>query len=244
MFVADKDFQAGYIACQQGQSRESCPLLFDAKPRNMWMHGYDFAELEKSENPPEDELKRVERSPFDQGREAFKQGVDYADNPYGEGDLFGTPEEKETNLSNRDWHSGWSWEKAGGGTVEPPKRQPTPGVYDPRNVVYRGTLYLPGVYPGEGKAPAEPNGGFVSYYLASVEHPQRKEQPAYTAECEDISRALQMTPDEFCEFKAIWRTAAARLGNTKPGHNAVYDAQKRVHYATISLAIEMRKQSK
>lgn len=85
------------------------------------------------------------------------------------------------------------------------------------------------------------NGGFVNYYLVSVPYPQRTEQPAYTAECEDITSALQLTPDEFCEFKAIWRTAAARLGNGKPDQKAVYDAEKRVHYANRSLLWEKRK---
>lgn len=83
-------------------------------------------------------------------------------------------------------------------------------------------------------------GGLSNYYLAPVMFPQRKEQPAYIAECEDITEALKMTPDEFCEFKAIWRTAAARLGNGKPGTKAVYDAEKRVHYAGRSLLTEQR----
>ena len=78
-------------------------------------------------------------------------------------------------------------------------------------------------------------GGFTNYYLAQVGHPQREEQPAYQAECEDIIRALNMTFDEGCEFKAIWRTAAARLGNGKPGQKAIYDAEKRVHYAQACL---------
>lgn len=81
-------------------------------------------------------------------------------------------------------------------------------------------------------------GGRVNYYLATVTHPQRESQPAYNAECEDIAQALRMSPDEFCEFKAIWRTAAARLGNGKPGQTAVYDAEKRVHYAGRSLKYE------
>lgn len=85
---------------------------------------------------------------------------------------------------------------------------------------------------------AELTGGKVNYYLARVEHPRREEQPAYQAECEDIISALGMTFDEGCEFKAIWRTAAARLGNGKPGSNAVYDAEKRVHYAKNSLRTE------
>lgn len=78
-------------------------------------------------------------------------------------------------------------------------------------------------------------GGFTNYYLAQVDHPQREEQLPYQAECEDIIRALNMTFDEGCEFKAIWRTAAARLGNGKPGQKAEYDAEKRVHYAQACL---------
>jgi hypothetical protein len=81
-------------------------------------------------------------------------------------------------------------------------------------------------------------GRLSNYYVVDVRHPQR-DKPAYIAECEDITHALQMTPDEFCEFKAIWRTAAARLGNGKPGRTqldqAIYDAEKRVHYAERSL---------
>lgn len=79
------------------------------------------------------------------------------------------------------------------------------------------------------------SGGFVNYYLVQVTDPQRKEQPPYQAECEDIIRALNMTFDEGCEFKAIWRTASARMGNGKLGQKAIYDAEKRVHYANASL---------
>jgi hypothetical protein len=74
-------------------------------------------------------------------------------------------------------------------------------------------------------------GGRVNYYLAQVEHPQREEQLPYQAECEDIISALGMTFDEGCLFKALWRTAAARLGNGKLGQKALYDAEKMVHYA-------------
>lgn len=78
-------------------------------------------------------------------------------------------------------------------------------------------------------------GGRVNYYLAPVKHPQREDQPAYVAECEDIISALKMDFNEACEFKAIWRTAAARLGNGKPGNKALYDAEKRLHYAGRSV---------
>lgn len=80
-------------------------------------------------------------------------------------------------------------------------------------------------------------GSLTSYYVADVTHPQR-DVPPYKPECEDIIHALRMTFDEACEFKAIWRTAAARLDNGKPGHSAVYDAEKRVHYAGRSLKHE------
>lgn len=72
-------------------------------------------------------------------------------------------------------------------------------------------------------------GGLVSYYLAQIQHPQRGGEP-YMAECEDIIEELQMTPDEANIFKAIWRSAAARKGNGKPDHKALYDAEKVVHY--------------
>lgn len=87
------------------------------------------------------------------------------------------------------------------------------------------------------------SGGLANYYLAEVKYPQRDTQEPYTAECEDITAALQMTPEEFCEFKAIWRTAAARLGNGKPNQKELYDAEKRVHYATRDLKKYLRKEN-
>jgi hypothetical protein len=74
-------------------------------------------------------------------------------------------------------------------------------------------------------------GGFVNYYLSRVDFPQREEQPAYTAECEDIIEALQLNPDEANIFKEIWRGANARLHNGKLGHTALYGAEKILHYA-------------
>lgn len=75
------------------------------------------------------------------------------------------------------------------------------------------------------------SGGRVNYYLVHVAHPQREDQPAYQAECEDIIQALGMTFDEGCLFKALWRSAAARQGNGKPGSSDIYDAEKMAHYA-------------
>lgn len=47
-----------------------------------------------------------------------------------------------------------------------------------------------------------------------------------------------MTFDEGCAFKALWRNAAARMGNGKPGNTAIYDAEKMVHYTNRILAKE------
>lgn len=75
------------------------------------------------------------------------------------------------------------------------------------------------------------SGGLVNYYLSFVAHPQREDQPAYTAECEDLIESLQLTPNEANIFKEIWRSANARQGNGKPDHKALYGAEKIVHYA-------------
>ena len=74
-------------------------------------------------------------------------------------------------------------------------------------------------------------GSFVNYYLIQIDHPQRKEQPPYQAECEDIIEALEMNPDEANIFKEIWRGANARRGNGKPNHTPLYGAEKIYHYA-------------
>ncbi len=75
------------------------------------------------------------------------------------------------------------------------------------------------------------SGGRNNYYLVAVTHPQREEQPPYQAECEDVIEALELTFDEANIFKEIWRSANARKANGKPGHSALYGAQKIVHYA-------------
>jgi hypothetical protein len=75
-------------------------------------------------------------------------------------------------------------------------------------------------------------GGRVNYYVVQVDHPQRADEGVqpYQAECEDLIETLCMNPDEANIFKAVWRSAAARLGNGKPGLKALYDAEKIVHY--------------
>lgn len=75
------------------------------------------------------------------------------------------------------------------------------------------------------------SGGLNNYYLVDVPFPQRESQAGYQAECEDIIEALELNPDEANIFKEIWRSANARKANGKPGHSAVYGAEKIVHYA-------------
>lgn len=82
------------------------------------------------------------------------------------------------------------------------------------------------------------SGGLNNYYVVTIKNPQRKEQEPYQAECEDIIQALGMTFDEGCAFKALWRNAAARMGNGKPGNKALYECEKLVHYANRILAKE------
>ena len=84
------------------------------------------------------------------------------------------------------------------------------------------------------KAETKLTGGRVNYYLCDVPHPQRETQPAYTAECEDMIKYLGLTPDEANIFKEIWRSANARKHNGKPGHSALYGAEKTGSKLSIS----------
>lgn len=83
----------------------------------------------------------------------------------------------------------------------------------------------------------EKSGGPVGYYLVNVTNPNQGTAP-YQAECGDIIEALGMDFNMGCEFKAIWRTAAAKtLKLFKEGGDEKYDAEKRVFYAQRSLSL-------
>jgi hypothetical protein len=68
-------------------------------------------------------------------------------------------------------------------------------------------------------------GGSTDYYKIKVLHPTTLPEP-YSAECNDIIESLQMNFTEGNIFKAIWRMAASRMGNGKPGTTYKYDAEK------------------
>lgn len=69
------------------------------------------------------------------------------------------------------------------------------------------------------------------YYKVKVEYPTTPDNTPYLAECNDIIETLKMTYAEANVFKAIWRSAAARLGNGKVDHKAIYDAEKMVFFS-------------
>lgn len=79
----------------------------------------------------------------------------------------------------------------------------------------------------------ESSGGKVNYYLANVTHPTRSGMPAYVAEFEDISQALQLKPWEYNIMKEIWRSANARIGSGKAGNTPYRAAQKIKNYADL-----------
>lgn len=87
---------------------------------------------------------------------------------------------------------------------------------------------------------SEYTGKDVSYYLVEIAAPKRLDP--YTAECEDIIEALNMTFAEGCAFKAIWRKCAARtLGIAKAGYKGgLYDAEKTQYYGARMVAVEGR----
>ena len=96
--------------------------------------------------------------------------------------------------------------------------------------------HLPNAEPGmvfvdAPEATVEHTGGSSSYYTVRITHPTTPYKLPYDAECNDIIEALNMTPAEANNFKATWRTAAARMGKKKKGNTAVYDAEKCVFFS-------------
>jgi len=76
--------------------------------------------------------------------------------------------------------------------------------------------------------PEQSSGGDNDYYVANITNPKRLEP--CRVECEDVIQALGMTFGQGEAFKAIWRDAAAKLGNGKPGDTAMRNAEKVIHY--------------
>ena len=85
-------------------------------------------------------------------------------------------------------------------------------------------------------------GGSSNYYKVWVETPTTEGKDPYEAECNDIIEALDMRFAEANVFKAIWRRAAARLGNGKPGVDDLYDAEK-MEFFSIRERIKSQKEA-
>lgn len=85
------------------------------------------------------------------------------------------------------------------------------------------------------------SGEHASYYEVDITRP-KSGGAAYMAECQDIIEALKMDFNEGNAFKALWRRAAARLGNVKKGNeDPLYDAQKIKFYGNRILKQEENK---
>lgn len=94
------------------------------------------------------------------------------------------------------------------------------------------------VYFPNYESTLESSGGDNNYWLLEIKDPKRLEP--YIVECEDIIEALEMTFQEGEAFKAIWRKAGQRVGNGKPGNNALRDAEKVAHFGKRMVVIEER----
>lgn len=80
------------------------------------------------------------------------------------------------------------------------------------------------------------SGGSNAYYKLQIGSPSSG-GGAYTAECNDIIEALQMTYAEGNAFKAIWRHALARRGIGKRGNTLLYEAEKIEFFAKRLVAL-------
>ncbi len=75
-------------------------------------------------------------------------------------------------------------------------------------------------------------GGSSDYYRVKVTRPLDGADP-YEAQCLDIIMALGMDFSEGEAFKAIWRKAASRQGNGKPGNSQLYNAEKVAFFGNV-----------
>lgn len=78
-------------------------------------------------------------------------------------------------------------------------------------------------------------GGSSDYYKVLIDCPTSGGEP-YFVECNDVIEALGMTFAEGNVLKAVWRVAAARKGNGKPGNTELYDSEKIVFFGQRMVA--------
>lgn len=92
-------FTDGYRAAEQGLPKEACPLLFDGWCMHCWMDGWSYhksySKILREANLSNEPLKRVDKSPFDQGTVAAMKGIGIHDCPYEKGPDW------------LEWRKGW-----------------------------------------------------------------------------------------------------------------------------------------
>lgn len=75
------------------------------------------------------------------------------------------------------------------------------------------------------------SGGSCNYYIVNVTNPTTANEP-YTAECNDVIEALQLSFAEANIYKEIWRTANGKAHNNgKPDNDPVRAAEKVLFFA-------------
>lgn len=80
------------------------------------------------------------------------------------------------------------------------------------------------------------SGGSCDYYNVDITHPTTARAP-YTASCNDVIEALQLSSAESNIYKEIWRTANGRAHNNgKPDNDPVRAAEKVLFFA-IRIAV-------
>jgi hypothetical protein len=80
---------------------------------------------------------------------------------------------------------------------------------------------------------SELTGGSSSYY-------KRQLLDGRWVECMELIEALALNFSEGNILKALWRRAAARIGDGKPGTTSLYDAEKIVFFGQRELEREQR----
>jgi len=84
------------------------------------------------------------------------------------------------------------------------------------------------------------SGGSCEYYRVNISHTV-DDRPEYTAECAEITQALELEREEANMFKEIWRMARARQGVTKKGNTRIRGLQKIQWYVNWLIKIEEEK---
>lgn len=75
------------------------------------------------------------------------------------------------------------------------------------------------------------SGGSCDYYNVDITHPTTVKSP-YTASCNDVIEALQLSSAESNIYKEIWRTANGRAHNNgKPDNDPIRAAEKVLFFA-------------